>query len=110
MILSIKIIRDVRIQTMPIQNKVNKIKKKLEQKLSLAKIILSAFEEPKCVEKSNSCVYIEIATGLWKTASCGDLESFGCEFDPGTIIHSTPRPTESECFIEKILISYKLFG
>ena len=49
--------------------------------------------EPNCEEMSNSCAYVSTSSGKWETGNCAGLEAFGCEVEPGTMIHSVPKPT-----------------
>jgi len=52
-----------------------------------------AQNEPHCEEMSNSCIYISTTTGNWKASNCAAMEAFACEVEPGTMIHSVPKPT-----------------
>ena len=53
-----------------------------------------AVDEPKCRENSNSCVYMSTSGSLnnWFADYCSLAEAFGCEVEPGRMLHAVEKP------------------
>ena len=51
-------------------------------------------DEPKCRENSNSCVYMSTSASVsnWLADYCSLEEAFGCEIEPGKMLHSVDKP------------------
>ena len=51
-------------------------------------------DEPRCVENANLCTYINTNAPFnnWATEYCSFPEAFGCQVQPGQMIHGIEKP------------------